>query len=245
MKIMLTVSYDGTAYSGWQIQPNADTVQERIEKAIFSVTGEKTKVTGSGRTDSGVHAKGQTAHFSVEKQSIPAEKYAKALNAYLPKDIRVLSSKQVDDRFDACRTAKKKTYKYSCYISDIELPLKERYTVRIDSGLDIEKIKQGANIFLGTHDFKGFCSTGSSIKTTTRTIYSLDVNFNGLDLIFSITGNGFLYNMVRIIVGTLIKLGENKCELNDIKKMLELGERELGGKTLPAKGLCLDNVVYE
>ncbi len=245
MKIMLTVSYDGTAYSGWQVQPNCDTVQERIEKAIFSVTGETVRVTGSGRTDSGVHALGQTAHFSVEKDTIPAERYVKALNAYLPHDIRVLSSCAVSDRFDACRGAKQKTYKYSCYISDVELPLKERYAVRMDSKLDIEKMKKGALVFLGAHDFKGFCSTGSSIKTTERTIFALDIDFNGLDLTFSITGNGFLYNMVRIIVGTLIKLGENKCEIEDIEKMLKTGNRELGGKTLPAKGLCLERVVYD
>ncbi len=245
MKIMLTISYDGTAYCGWQVQLNADTIQERIENAIYSVTGERVRVTGSGRTDSGVHALGQTAHFTVEKDTIPAKKYAKALNAYLPTDIRVLSSKQVDDEFDACRTAKKKTYVYSCYISDIELPLKERYSLRIDKSLDIERIREGAKLFLGAHDFKGFCSSGSSIKTTERTIYALDVDFNGQDLTFSITGNGFLYNMVRIIVGTLIKLGENKCNISDIEKMLITGERELGGKTLPAKGLRLERVEYE
>ena len=216
MKIMLTISYDGTAYSGWQIQPSCDTIQEQIEKAVFSVTGEKVRVTGSGRTDSGVHARGQVAHFSVQKESIPAERYAKALNAYLPSDIKVLSSQEATDSFDACRTAKKKTYKYSCYIYPTELPLKERYAVRLDKGLDIEKIKEGAKLFIGTHDFKGFCSTGSSIKTTKRTIYALDVDFDGLDLTFSITGNGFLYNMVRIIVGTLIKLGENK-RLEDLR----------------------------
>ncbi len=244
MKIMLTLSYDGTSYCGWQAQPNCDTVQERIENAIFKVTGEKARITGSGRTDSGVHALGQTAHFSVKKDTIPAEKYAKALNAYLPSDIRVLSSVEASDGFDACRGAKQKTYKYSCYISDIELPLKERYAVRLDSSLDIEKLKKGAFVFLGTHDFKGFCSTGSSIKTTERTIYALDIDFNGLDLTFSITGNGFLYNMVRIIVGTLVKLGENKCRIDDIEEMLKSGDRTLGGKTLPAKGLCLEKVVY-
>ncbi len=244
MKIMLTISYDGTAYCGWQVQPNCDTVQERLEKAIFSVTGEKVRVTGSGRTDSGVHANGQTAHFSVNKDTIPADRYAFALNAYLPLDIRVLKSEEVSEQFDACRGAKRKTYRYSCYISDVELPLKERYAVRLNTGLDIEEIKKATKVFLGEHDFKGFCATGSSIKTTTRTIFALDVDFNGLDLTFRITGNGFLYNMVRIIVGTLIKVGENKCQISDIEKMLELGDRELGGKTLSAKGLCLETVEY-
>ncbi len=244
MKIMLTVSYDGTNYCGWQVQPNADTVQERIEKAIFAVTGESVRVTGSGRTDSGVHANGQTAHFTVQKDTIPADKYAKALNAYLPNDVRVLKSVVAKEDFDACRTAKKKTYKYSCYISEIELPLKERYAVRLDKGLDIELMKRGALCFLGTHDFKGFCATGSSIKTTVRTIYALDIDYNGLDLTFRVTGNGFLYNMVRIIVGTLVKLGEHKCALRDIEQMLISGNRDFGGKTVPAKGLCLECVEY-
>ncbi len=244
MKIMLTVSYDGTNYCGWQVQPNADTVQERIEKAIFAVTGESVRVTGSGRTDSGVHANGQTAHCTVQKDTIPAQKYARALNAYLPNDIRALKSVEVLEEFDACRTAKKKTYKYSCYISEIELPLKERYAVRLDKGLDIELMKKGALSFLGEHDFKGFCATGSSIKTTVRTIYALDIDYNGLDLTFRVTGNGFLYNMVRIIVGTLVKLGERKCALRDIEQMLISGNRDFGGKTVPAKGLCLESVEY-
>ena len=216
MKIKLTVSYDGTNYCGWQVQPNADTVQERIEHAVFSVTGEKVRVTGSGRTDSGVHAKGQVAHFTVQKDSVSGERFARALNAYLPSDIRVIKSQQVSEDFDACRTAKKKTYKYSIYLAETELPLKEKYAVWQDRSLDIESIKECATVFLGEHDFKGFCASGSSIKTTVRTIYGLDVDFNGEDLTFTITGNGFLYNMVRIIVGTLIKVGEGNATKKDI-----------------------------
>ena len=244
MKIKLTVSYDGTNYCGWQVQPNGVTVQEKLENAVEQVTGEKVRVAGSGRTDAGVHAKGQVAHFTTNKESIPPQQFVKALNAHLPEDIRVLKSESVDDSFDACRGAKRKTYKYSTYISQTNLPLKDRYAVKLDRELNVNAVKECAKLFVGEHDFKGFCASGSSVKTTVRTIYDLSVDFNGEDLTFTITGNGFLYNMVRIIVGTLIKVGEGKATEFDVKKMLDLGERTLGGKTLSAKGLCLENVEY-
>ena len=244
MKIKLTVSYDGTNYCGWQVQPNGTTVQEQLENAVEKVTGERVRVTGSGRTDAGVHAKGQVAHFTVEKENIPPQRFVMALNAHLPDDIKVLSSQQVSDDFDACRGAKKKTYKYSLYFADTPLPLKERYAVRLEQKVDINAIKECAKAFLGEHDFKGFCASGSSVKTTVRTIYDLIVDASEEDLTFTITGNGFLYNMVRIIVGTLIKVGEGKATKKDIEKMLETGERTLGGKTLPARALCLEKVEY-
>ena len=245
MKVKLTISYDGTEYCGWQVQPNASTVQQQIENAVFMVTGEKVRVTGSGRTDSGVHAMGQVAHFVVDKKGISGEKYAKALNAHLPQDIRVLDSCECLDTFDACRSAKKKTYVYKTYISDVILPLKERYAVRLDDNLDVEAMKSASKLFLGEHDFKGFCASGSMVKTTVRTIYSLDVCKDGQDLTFTITGNGFLYNMVRIIVGTLLKVGEKKATENDVREMLITGKRSLGGKTLSAKGLTLKSVEYQ
>ena len=244
MKVKLTVSYDGTDYCGWQVQPNENTVQQQIENAVFMVTGERVRVTGSGRTDSGVHAIGQVAHFSVEKNSVSGDKFAKALNAHLPQDIRVIDSCECDKDFDACRKAKKKTYRYSTYLAPTTLPLKERYAVRLDCKLDIDAIKSASKLFLGEHDFKGFCASGSSVKTTTRTIYGVDVDFNGQDLTFTITGNGFLYNMVRIMVGTLIKVGEGKATTKDVIEMLSTGERAKGGKTLSAKGLTLVSVEY-
>ncbi len=244
MRIMLTLSYDGTDFCGWQIQPNGRTVQEELERAVFEVTNEKVRVTGSGRTDAGVHAKGQVAHFDTQTE-IPAERLYKALNAHLPQDIRVIKSQKASDTFDACRGAKRKTYVYSAYLAETERPLKERYAVRLDENLNVSAMQKACAVFLGEHDFKGFCSSGSSIKTTVRKIYSLTVDFNGEDLIFTVTGNGFLYNMVRIIVGTLVKVGEGKADQTDIEKMLETGERALGGKTLSAKGLCLDSVYYE
>ncbi len=244
MKIKLTVGYDGTDYCGWQIQPNGKTVQEALNRALESLTGEKVSVTGSGRTDAGVHAKGQVAHFETES-NIPPEKFAKALNVFLPQDIRVYNSQRAAENFNACRSAKKKTYVYSMYQSEIPNPLKERYAVRVDEGLDIKKMQAASKILAGEHDFKSFCSSGSSVQTTTRIIYRLTVAKKGEDIKITVCGNGFLYNMVRIIAGTLLKIGYGKMTEEELKKMISSGKRNLGGNTLPAKGLCLEKVVYK
>ncbi|MBQ3219600.1 MAG: tRNA pseudouridine(38-40) synthase TruA [Clostridia bacterium] len=244
MRIKLTLGYDGTSFCGWQVQKNGDTVQENLENAVFKVTGEKVRVTGSGRTDSGVHAMGQTAHFDTECKTVIPEKFYRALNAHLPESIRVYSSEKVADDFDACRTAKKKTYRYSLYLSEIENPLKERYAVRVDDKLDLKRMRECAKVFLGEHDFKCMCASGSSIKTTVRTLYNIDIEKDGSDLTISVCGNGFLYNMVRILVGTLLKAGRGETDEKELSKMLENKERALGGKTLPAKGLCLMKVEY-
>ncbi|MBQ7236940.1 MAG: tRNA pseudouridine(38-40) synthase TruA [Clostridia bacterium] len=243
MKVKLTVSYDGTDYCGWQVQPNGVTVQQKIEEAVFSATGESVRVTGSGRTDAGVHAEGQVAHFDTNC-TIPPEKICKALNVYLPQDIRVLKSERADDNFHACTNAKKKTYRYSFYLSDVELPLCDRYAVMLDRSPDINLMKKAAKLFVGEHDFKAFCSSGSGAKTTVRTIYDIDVISDGKKLIVDVTGNGFLYNMVRIMVGTLLDVGNEKISQKAIEEMLSTGNRTLGGKTLPAKGLCLLKVEY-
>ena len=151
MRIKLTVSYDGTAYCGWQIQPNGVTVQQTVEKAIELATGEKVKVVGSGRTDAGVHAIGQVAHFDTQS-SIPPQKFYKAINAHLPSDIRAINSQEVDN-FDARKSAKKKTYCYTLYFSEVELPLKERFAAHIDKLPNVEKIQDAAKLFVGEHDF--------------------------------------------------------------------------------------------
>lgn len=243
MKIKLTVSYDGTNYCGWQIQPNGTSVQGVIEEAIFRLTGEKVSITGSGRTDAGVHAKGQVASFETQSK-IPPENFYKALNTLLPPDVKAVKSELVADDFNACRNAKKKTYTYSMYISDVELPLKERYSVRVEKGLDVKKMKKAGKLLVGEHDFKSFCSTGSEVKTTVRKIYSLKVKKTKDDLKISITGNGFLYKMVRSIVGVIIAVGQGKLTESDITQMLKTGERNLESKTFPAKGLTLMKVEY-
>ena len=244
MRIKLLVSYDGTNYCGWQVQPNGITVQEVIEKAIFCTTGEMVRVTGSGRTDAGVHAQGQIAHFDT-LSTIPPQKFYKAINVHLPSDIRILSSEQADDNFHACLNAKKKTYAYSFYFSETELPLKERYAVKADRTPDFEKMKRAAEILVGEHDFKGFCASGSGAKTTVRTVYGIDINADQNDFIILVSGNGFLYNMVRIIAGTLLAVGYGEITEEDVKTALSKGERINKVKTLPAKALCLMKVEYE
>ena len=242
MKYKATVAYDGTNYAGWQIQPKLHTVQQQIETALETLFGVKTPIIGSGRTDAGVHAEGQV--FSFESNtSIPEKRLYKAINAYLPEDIRVLDCSIADTDFNARYSAKKKTYSYKLYCSEVENPLKERYAVKIFP-VDIDKMRLAAKTLIGTHDFKAFCSTGSSVKTTVRKIYSLTIKKCGDDITVTVCGNGFLYNMVRIIVGSLVAVGENRLSIENIKKALESGERNLLGKTLPPKGLTLKKVYY-
>lgn len=243
MKIKLTVSYDGTDISGWQIQPDKISMQEILEQAITQITNEKADVIGSGRTDAGVHALGQVASFDTNS-SIPPEKFAFALNTVLPPFIKVLKSERVDDNFNARRCAKKKTYCYSIYNSYIDEPLKQRYAVRVYGNLDLSLMKKGAEKFIGEHDFKCLSASGNASKTTVRTIYNIDIVKNGEDYKFYITGNGFLYNMVRILVGTLIKVGRKELPLSTIDEMLKTNNRELGGDTLPPNGLTLIKVEY-
>ena len=244
MRIKLLVSYDGTAYCGWQIQPNGITVQEILENAVHCATGEMVRVTGSGRTDAGVHALGQVAHFDTES-TIPPQKFYRALNVHLPSDIRVLASEKADDNFHACSNAKKKTYAYSFYISETELPLKERYAVQMERTPDFEKMKRAAELFVGEHDFKGFCASGSGAKTTVRTVYGVDIKVDGKDITLSVSGNGFLYNMVRIMAGTILAVGYGEITEEDVKNAIITGKRINKVKTLPAKALCLVKVEYE
>ena len=175
MRIKLTITYDGTNYCGWQTQPNGLSVQSVLEQAIFSATGEKDiKIIGSGRTDAGVHATGQVAHFDT-KSSIPPEKFFKAINAHLPADVKVIKSERADEHFNARKSAKQKTYAYSFYFGQTELPLKERYATRLDYVPSVEQLEKIAQVFVGEHDFKCFNASGGGAKTTVRTIYSIEV----------------------------------------------------------------------
>ena len=243
MRIKLIVSYDGTNYCGWQRQKNGLTVQQVLEEAIEKLTGKKSTVTGSGRTDSGVHAKRQVAHFDTDA-AIPAEKFYLALNTLLPDDIKVILSQAADEAFHARFSAKKKTYSYNFYFSDVILPLKDRYACRIDRELDFYEMNIAAEALCGEHDFAAFRGVGSAVKDTVRTIY--DISFKKVDGGFSIfvTGNGFLYNMVRVIAGALIAVGKNEITPDDITSALETGERNKAFKTMPANGLTLESVEY-
>ncbi len=242
MRILLTISYDGTNYCGWQRQLNGISIQQVIEDAIFSLTGERVSLVASGRTDSGVHAIGQVAHFDTNC-TIPPEKICLAINGFLPDDIRVLNSSMVDDDFHARYTAKRKTYAYNFYLSTVNLPLKERFATRVET-FDIEKAQMVLDTITGTHDFKCFLASGSAVKNTVRTIYDAKIVQNGNDFTVFITGNGFLYNMVRIIAGTIIFACEDKLDKDKLCLALSSGNRNLVGKTAPAKGLVLQSVQY-
>ena len=242
--VKITVSYDGTSYVGWQSQKNGVSVQDVLESALERVVKKKTRITGSGRTDAGVHAAGQVAHFRTDS-SVPPERFSFALNALLPADVRVLKSERVEDGFNARYSAKRKTYRYSLYISPVSLPLKERYAVRCDTAPDVERMRAAARLFEGEHDFAKFSSTGSSVKTSVRTIYSIGIIKEGDDIKIDVCGNGFLYNMVRIIVGSLLACAYGKVSENELIASLSGESRPAACKTLAAKGLTLLSVEYE
>ncbi len=239
----MKIAYDGTDFCGWQVQPNGTTVQGEIERAIKDTFNVSARVCGSGRTDSGVHALGQVAHVDLDV-NIQPEKLADALNVHLPQGISVLSSYAAPDGFDANRTAKRKTYCYQFYCSPRRNPLMERYAVRLDRAPDLNAMREAAKLFVGEHDFKAYCASGSQVKTTVRTIYSLNVLTDGQMIAIEVCGNGFLYNMVRTIAGTMLWYAYGRITLEDIYSSLKSGNRSLVGKTLPPKGLILKSVEY-
>ena len=241
--IHLIVSYKGTAYAGWQRQPNAVTVEEKLRTAIFDLTGERITLYGSGRTDAGVHAHGQSANFHTES-SIPPERFAVALNTKLPSDIRIKSSREVPEAFHSRFDARGKRYLYHLYLDRIADPFFSEYSWHIDRPLKLEAMQEAASYFKGTHDFKGFMASGSAVKDTVRTISEIRFDLEGKRLTLAYTGNGFLYNMVRIITGTLVEVGFGKIIPESIPQIILSGKRELAGITAPAQGLFLDEVFY-
>ena len=247
MRFVLKIAYDGTNYAGWQCQKNAPSVQEKLEEAIHAALGLTLRVTGSGRTDAGVHAAGQTCHFDAEC-SVPPEKMPDCLNLHLPHDIRVLEGWGADESFDCNRSAKRKTYCYTLYESKREMPLLERYGVRVENVPSLEVLKTVARLFEGEHDFKAFCASGSSVKTTVRTVYEVRVEetetYGVRVMQVFVTGNGFLYNMVRTLVGELLDIASGKRSAESLENAFVSGERRLLGKTMPAKGLTLTCVEY-
>lgn len=249
MRYVLKVAYDGTNYAGWQCQKNALSVQEALENALLTALKIDVRVTASGRTDAGVHAAGQVCHFDNDKITVPADKLPDCLNRFLPSDVRVIEGWAADEDFDSNRSAKRKTYCYSLYVSKREMPLKERFSVRIEEAPDIETLQKTAKLFEGEHDFKAFCASGSSVKTTVRTVYEVRVeeseSFGCRDLKIYVTGNGFLYNMVRTMTGELLDLASGRRTKGSLLSAYETGQRELLGKTMPAKGLTLMQVEYE
>lgn len=248
MRYVLKIAYDGTAYAGWQRQKNAISVQETLENAINTALGIVVNATASGRTDAGVHAAGQVCQFDAEL-SVPPEKMPDCLNRYLPADVRIVEGWQGEEGFDCNRSAKRKTYCYSLYVAPRDMPLKDRYATRIENAPDLETLQKTAKAFEGEHDFKAFCASGSSVKTTVRTVYAVRVeeakSYGSRDLKIYVTGNGFLYNMVRTLVGELLDLASNRKTQESLQEAFATGKRELLGKTMPAKGLTLVEVCYE
>lgn len=241
--IKIIIEFDGTDYCGWQIQPNALSVQEKIEKALEKLTKEKSKINSSGRTDRGVHALNMVANF-LTNSKIPAEKFALALNSVLPKDIVIKDSREVDGGFHARYSAKGKKYRYVILNSKHPSALYRNRSCHIKAELNHFKMIEAAKYFIGTHNFRAFSATGTNVKNFTREIYQLDIIKNDEFIYIEIAGNGFLYNMVRIIAGTLIDVGREKIEPSQIKYIIASKDRKKASKTVPPQGLYLCEVYY-
>ena len=237
-RIMLTIAYDGTDYSGWQIQPNAVTIEGVLNKTISELLGEDIHVIGASRTDAGVHARGAVAVFDTVSP-IPPDKYSFVINRGWPDDIRVLGSGLVADNFHPRKVNCKKTYEYRIYNDTFMLPTRRLYTHHVYGRLDTEAMNEAGQYLVGEHDFVSFMGAGGQTLTTVRTIYALDVRCEGREVVITVTGSGFLYNMVRIIAGTLIDVGQGRFRPEDVRTMLEARDRTAAGQTAPACGLCL------
>ncbi len=241
--LKLTIEYNGAEFFGWQKQKNCRTVQEEIEKAFLTLTGENVSVEGSGRTDKGVHALGQVA--SVQTSNImPTKNFKIALNDLLPKDIFIKKVEEVDQNFQARFSAKRKTYKYIVCVGGERGAINNSLIAYYPYKVDIEKMREVAKLLIGKHNFKGFCSSDASVTNFEREIYDLKINKKNRMYTFLVCGNGFLYNMVRIIVGTLLDVGRGKLSVERVKNALETGNRNNSGQTMPACGLYLKNVEY-
>lgn len=241
--IKLIIEYDGKTFNGWQKQPNKLNIQGEIEKAIGEITGEEIDLIASGRTDAGVHSLGQTANFKTNS-SIPIEKFPIAINSKLKKSIVIKSAEEVDERFHSRYSVKSKKYRYTINISQYGSALYRDMEYHFPFELNIEKMQEAAKYFEGEHDFKAFKASGTSSKSSVRTIFKAEVIKNDDRVYIELTGSGFLYNMVRIISGTLVDVGTGKIEPKEIKNIIESKERIRAGKTLPARGLCLVEVNY-
>lgn len=242
-RVKLTVAYDGTNYCGWQVQPNGLTIEEVLNRVISRITGEEITVIGASRTDSGVHAMGNVAVFDT-KSTIPPDRMSYAINRKLPEDIVIVRSEEVPlswhPRYQDCR----KTYEYRILNARTPIPTMRLTHEFVSFPLDEEKMKEGAAYLVGTHDFASFCNIRTNVEDTVRTVYSLDVKRCGSEILIRITGNGFLYNMVRIIAGTLIRVGRGFYEPEDVKEILERRKRTEAGVTAAARGLMLVQIQY-
>lgn len=252
-RILLQVAYDGTNYHGWQLQPNAATIEGELNRALCALTGEEIVVTGASRTDAGVHALGNVAVFDTTSR-IPAEKFSYALNQRLPEDIVIQSSKQVADDFHPRHCDCRKTYEYDILNRTFPLPAYRNTAYFLYGTLNIEAMRRACQAFLGEHDFASFCAAGAQVQTTVRKIYSLEVecrplteaNVGSADQLLTIRvkGNGFLYNMVRIIAGTLVEVGRGHIKPEEVADIIAAKDRAKAGPTAPARGLRMVEIEY-
>lgn len=242
--LLLTISYDGSAYHGWQVQKNAVTVQEVFQKALNKLLQEETDIKGCSRTDSGVHANMYCVSFRTDRQ-IPAENIITGLNTYLPKDIAVSDCREVSADFHARYSVVSKKYVYKIYNGKIRDPFLLRYAYHYRYPIDAAYLNREAQAFVGKHDFSAFCSARSDVEDTVRTVYSAGVERQGDTVLFSVEADGFLYNMVRIMVGTLLFVSEGKIPEGGLADVIESGNRRKAGKTAPPQGLYLDQVSYD
>ena len=246
-RIMLRAAYDGTEYSGWQVQPNAVTIEGVLNAALKELTGEDIQVIGASRTDAGVHSLGNVCVFDTASR-IPAEKMCYAVNNLLPEDIRVIESGQVADDFHPRHCDSEKTYEYHIWNDTFDNPLVSRYAHFIYRKIDVPAMNRAAQYLLGEHDFKSFCSEKAEVLTTVREITDISVSRDDRDerkITIRVTGKGFLYNMVRIISGTLIEVGTGLRTVESVKDTLEACKRETAGPTAPAKGLVLKGIIFK
>lgn len=243
-RVFLKIAYDGTNYCGWQIQENGMTVEQIINEKLGELLGEEIAVIGASRTDSGVHALGNVAVFDT-KTRIPAEKISFALNQRLPADIRIQESKEVAADFHPRHCNSRKTYEYKILNRRFAVPTERLYSYFVYMPLDVEKMKKGAGYIVGEHDFKSFCSSRSQVENTVRTIYKLEIKREGDMIHMIICGNGFLYNMVRIIAGTLMKVGLNIYPPEHVQEIIEARDRSAAGPKAAACGLTLVGIEYD
>ena len=237
-RVRLTVAYDGTNYHGWQLQENGITIEEELNRALSQLFREEIRVIGASRTDSGVHALGNIAIFDTESR-MPAEKISYALNQRLPEDIRIQKSEEVASDWHPRHCESRKTYEYRIYRAEFPMPVKRLYSYFTYRPLDVERMREAACYLEGEHDFKSFCQMGAQVESTVRTIFSLQVEEQGADLVIRVCGNGFLYNMVRILAGTLMEVGQGKREPQSMREVLAACDRSAAGPTAPAHGLTL------
>jgi len=241
-RVMLTVAYDGTNYCGWQLQPNGETIEGVLNRCLSALTGEAITVIGASRTDAGVHAMGNIAVFDTMSR-IPADKFSYALNQRLPEDIRIRGSREVAADFHPRRRESRKTYEYRIYCAPFPMPVKRLYAHYTYDTLNVDLMSQGAQYLIGEHDFKSFCSVQTQAATTVRRVDSVEVYTEGSEVVIRVSGRGFLYNMVRIMAGTLLEVGRGRMAPGHVRDILLAKDRQAAGPTAPACGLTL--VGYE